>query len=309
MMRYLAIIVLLPASVAQANYFDTVLNDAPIIYMRLADSDCITPVEVAAGESASPINSCVNLDGEYNAASPAACQVPGLIFGDSNTAFATNKCTDTGYTVNMGTTPTPSSLTGDFTVEAWIKLAALPSSGTCLGIPEAVYGNQKPAAHTYFMFRFTDDTHVKLTIGDNVNSFGFCVNDDASFSPVVGTIYHVVATISSTGYNVYINNSSVMSGAVPCTPVAWDANHALSWASNGGGNNLDGVIDEVAVYPYLLSPTRIGDHYHCGHDGTFCDDGSTGTNTCFPLPPSPTGEVLDWPMTARRDNGSTCTPS
>lgn len=31
-----------------------------------------------------------------------------------------------------------------------------------------------------------------------------------------------------------------------------------------GGNNLNGTLDEVAVYEYLLSPEQIARHYQAG---------------------------------------------
>ncbi len=80
---------------------------------------------------------------------------------------------------------------------------------------------------------------------------------------VLGTIYYVVATWSSTGViNFYINGvlSSTSTGH-GAAPAGVDPFTLMNYDNNSGGNYLNGNIQEVAIYNKVLTATQIANHY------------------------------------------------
>ena len=77
-----------------------------------------------------------------------------------------------------------------------------------------------------------------------------------------GSFRHVVATINGNVGKVYVDGVDRTSAGSSCT-IAPTAT-ALSIASTSGANFFPGVLDEVAIYNYALSPTQVTKHYNGG---------------------------------------------
>jgi hypothetical protein len=84
---------------------------------------------------------------------------------------------------------------------------------------------------------------------------------------VVGSTAHVVATYDGTTISIYVNGliDNSTSGTGPITNYdASDFGLGIGNTYGGGNGGFVGVIDEVAIYNYALSATRILAHYQAG---------------------------------------------
>lgn len=298
---FIAILALLLAAPAWADYFDTVRNDAPILYFRLADSPCAS-FDFVQGYAASPTNGCAPNNGRFDvdATSTILCQQTGLIASDANTCFV-------GHPGGAGSSvagtnaqlviPTPTTLYGAFTFETWAR----PDHSTTSSTDNQSFFGNRPGLGFGIDAKWQDTTHARIDIGTQLPPTGhWCiVSHDIPFVFSSGTIYHVVLTGSTTDYHFYVNGSLVETGAYtssPCTPAIWDSTlgspNLATVGSTASVEPLYGASDEFAVYDYELSAARILDHYNCGNSSTSCDNGSNGTNPCFPLTPT----KRNWPF-------------
>ncbi|WP_425396417.1 LamG-like jellyroll fold domain-containing protein [Aeoliella sp.] len=119
-----------------------------------------------------------------------------------------------------------------------------------------------------------------LYYDDDINAFGFAISDDGNFDGTNGVLeatdydvplqewVHVAATIEPMGsgsanMNIYANGNLVANRTTPLTSLYTGAadlwiGQQFTEASNW---TFEGTIDEVAVYDFPLSATRIMEHY------------------------------------------------
>jgi hypothetical protein len=77
---------------------------------------------------------------------------------------------------------------------------------------------------------------------------------------------YVVCTYDGATIRLYLNGAPV--GSVASTASLADTSLALTLGQNtGGGNNLAGRLDEVAIYPTALPAARIQEHYRAATAG------------------------------------------
>src|SRR4029077_4665841 len=135
-------------------------------------------------------------------------------------------------------------------VEAWIKPAAIPAAGA--------FASVATKAESYSL-QF-NGPKLEFTI----MQAGTRRRLQAPATAVaVGGIYHVVGTYDGTTQRLYINgaqvNSAALTGAITTNTNAF---YIGTW--NGSAERFNGVIDEVAVYPTVLSATQVSNHYNTG---------------------------------------------
>lgn len=84
---------------------------------------------------------------------------------------------------------------------------------------------------------------------------------------VLGEMVHLVATYSGTTLSLYVNGELNATG----TTGTWVGNNGtaliLGRVAPAGGNQFDGVIDEVSYYSVALDATTIEAHYTLGTEG------------------------------------------
>jgi hypothetical protein len=155
--------------------------------------------------------------------------------------------------------------TSFLTVEAWHKpnVCATGSVKQVL----ACYGSDVASLAAWNLYH-SGSSAVNHTFKFSVNVAGTIVTATATLPVVVvGSTYHVVGTYDGVNVRIYVNG--VLQGTTAATG-------AISYASIAGygialGNdpsltdaNLQGYLDEVAIYAQALSATRIAYHYRQG---------------------------------------------
>jgi hypothetical protein len=236
------------AKASAAPYRTEVLSDSPRAYWRLGE----THGGQAADETAN------NLRGAYQ--NGVTLGVPGAIPDGDNAA----RFDGVDDQVNMGD-PSSGGLdfgTGDFTVEAWIRTAV---NG------EQVIASKQGFSGPFWQITVTDDFGATGTIRARLNN-GSVTRQ--AYGPALhvddGAWHHVVVLFGrSSGITIYIDKTFVRQ-----TSGAMTGNVSNSASLLVGGRTIDtypafnGDIDEVAVYPELLTPSRIQAHY----DAVMADD-------------------------------------
>jgi len=120
------------------------------------------------------------------------------------------------------------------------------------------------------------------TGGNNTfNQFNGPVNEPS------GTWYHVVSTYDGNNSITYVDGVQVDSGTTANVPDASGAplcigNSKWDFSANGPTRQLNGLLDEVAVYTNVLSAARVAAHYNAGIDPT--DNGTYVTNVLADQP-------------------------
>lgn len=142
----------------------------------------------------------------------------------------------------------------DFSVEFWFRYTG---SGDF-----SVMEKWSGASKYPFAFR-TGGSNTDLRFGrydgtnnPTVSASGVTLND--------GNWHHVVGVVSGTIMLLYIDG--MLNGQVTdTTTTETGSSDPLTLLNRGGGGHgLPGALDEVAIYPYALSATRVRAHYMAG---------------------------------------------
>jgi hypothetical protein len=139
----------------------------------------------------------------------------------------------------------------DFTIEAWVKPAALPSFST--GFASKSVGD-------------FDGWVFGVFSGGNL-MFSGCGNWAVNSGPgvvVTDTWSHVAVTHTGGTYRLYCNGSQVGSGSGG----TWSGSTApLQFGTNPPRQNYNGLLDEVSIYSRALSSDEVAGIYAAGTAG------------------------------------------
>ncbi len=223
----------------EATYTASVSNLTPVAYYRLDETSGTTLHDSSANG--------------YNltlAGSGTTLNVAGAINGDTDTAIQYN---GSGYACNT----TSNSLSGTFTVEAWVNPSA---TGSTYGI----VGSRESSDYSFDMSYISGQFHAD--IGNGTSWLTQTANTTASTYTTLNAWYHVVYVVTPTGYTVYVDGVNAGSNSyTSATPLLFNSSHNLCVGASGSNlNNFKGKIDEVAVYNTALSSTQILNHYNLG---------------------------------------------
>lgn len=229
-------------------YATTVMGDSPAAYYRL--DDAATAMADATTH---------HLNGTYG--SSTTRHAAGLVAG--TTDFATTfsgSATGTTTTAQAGqsTTLQPASVS----VEAWIKESSTPS-----GFIDLVsYGDQHGQGYSLQL----DTSNHAAFFATTSGGAGY-VYAGGTTALSTGTIYHLVGTYDGTTAKIYVNGSLAAS-ATGTGSISYSGIGTYGLSIGGGQNStrntLPGTIDEVAVYPSVLSATQVSTHYSKGAAST-----------------------------------------
>jgi hypothetical protein len=187
---------------------------------------------------------------------------PGALAGDSDPAMAFfgNGSGGTGYLLVPRTLP-GTALTPPFTVEAWVQ----PFNTTFADVVSE-YGNGVNANNTGNNYGF------RLVWAGNGFQVGYGNGTSSGYTFFTGSYrnpgqwYHVAVTYDGTNATLYVNGQYDSAGPLPYSS---DPSIPLTigsglWTASGPTRGFNGGIDEVAVYPAMLQPSDIAQHYSDG---------------------------------------------
>jgi Concanavalin A-like lectin/glucanases superfamily len=271
------------------SYAQAVYADGPVAWYRF--SELLAGSAVSAGSqdpqnicfdsgSGSPgnLNSPVNLhQNSLQYGSAVLSNQPSLLSTHGSSAVSSSgNAGGSALFPSTATTSTTNIITGGaaqpaiLQPTAAITVAAWHKPGVIVGNAKqvlAAYGTDASSLAAYCLF------HTGTTSANHVFEFainiGGALKTAVAAAPalVVGTVYYAVGTYDGVNVRIYVNG--VLQGTTAATG-------AISYASIGSfglamGNdgstsdgNIQGSLDEVGIYSYALSATRIAYHFRQG---------------------------------------------
>jgi hypothetical protein len=247
------------------NYRDLILSRNPVGYWRLGEQQGAVAYDETGHGHNGDIISGVSLN------------TPSLIFGDTNAAVALDGLT--GY-VDVSDAGDSFDLLTQVSVEAWIKLTG--SAGTFRGIINKAAIGLGNALGGYDLGINLNGT-ARLTLrGTSVLDVG----PYAGTSLYDGAVHHIVGTGNVTTLIIYVDSQVVQSATGTWTGVA-NSQHLTLGARTGDmlRDLFLGLLDELAVYSYVLSPTQIRENYTMGTKGVIGTGPADVTMKDIKVPP------------------------
>ncbi|KKN83862.1 hypothetical protein LCGC14_0295150 [marine sediment metagenome] len=213
------------------HYYFRIIDDTPGGFWRLGD---------ASGDLA-------DSSGNGNTGSPnggITYGVTGTITGDSDDAITLNGTT--GY---ISATDKASLDLGDgpFTLEAWIKKAADGSFMTIIAKGSGAYQLRMSDANTLQLLR--ENTSILVSSTSTTTGTGW---------------HHVVATKTGATVLLYIDGVDVTGAVTNDTMVDTNDDFHIGRRVAASDEFFNGSLDEVAVYPTVLTATQVLEHYNAG---------------------------------------------
>ncbi len=182
--------------------------------------------------------------------------------------------------------PSGLNITGQITLEAWVKPDAAQLSDPALilshgeptytsylaGPPPTIYG--APTNGNSVFLKIEGPGPYYYTVGSSkfTNTIGtayFLASAPAPAGDFTGVWVHLVGTYDGANWRLYRNGvqiavSAAASGALPVDNGDW----AIGSTGNGWAKNYAGAVDEVAIYNTALSASKVASHYLTGAAGT-----------------------------------------
>lgn len=128
-----------------------------------------------------------------------------------------------------------------WTASAWINLAANASSNV-----NGIIGTRFGGDSTVDMKIQNGNTLFHTDIGNGNNWLNTSADAAYTFNP--GTWYMVTETVTSNGYSLYVNGTSIGSGPVGGTPLFMQSGPALDIGQSYVGEFFHGSLDDVYIY-------------------------------------------------------------
>jgi Concanavalin A-like lectin/glucanases superfamily len=227
-------------NVPSARVSTLVLRDGASAYWKLDDSG--STAADSAGANTGTITGGVTKG------------TTGLLLNDTDTAMTFDG--SSGF-VDVGTTSLVNNFRAhDWTVEYWIKPTLTQNFVFACGQFNNAGGDN------FLHIGFDGSNHVK------VGFFGDDSTGTAALS--TGTTYHIVVTFSAStrARVIYINGSidkqDTATGPLNVPAAATVQIARAAFASGNGPFFYSGVVDDVAVYPSVLTGPQVLAHYQMG---------------------------------------------
>ena len=208
---------------------NAIMADNPVAYWRLGERSGRVAYDYSGNSNQGIYSGGVTL-GHVGALTGSGDSDAAVLFNGSTGQITVNDSNSLDMT------------TGSY--EFWLKTTATAPS---LAILSKGAGN-------YQVYMNGGDIFVAAKGSCNLAKSSVVVND--------GVLHHVVAIINGSAGKVYVDGVNRTTVGLSCS-IAPNTT-ALSIASNSGANFFSGVLDEVAIYNYVLSPTQIANHYNAG---------------------------------------------
>ena len=158
-------------------------------------------------------------------------------------------------------------ITGDLSIEAWIKLEQLPSTAGG-GFTMIAKYNSVGSQRSYFLHINTSDKLEMIASGDGTNTHRDIITaSSATFAGGdVGSWVHVAGTYDLSGNTgiLYKNGSSISVNVTNQGTVNsihdGTSDFTIGVEGDGSNNLFDGLIDEGRIWDDIRTPTEIADN-------------------------------------------------
>ena len=229
-------------------YAQSVINTAPSLFWRLGESSGPKAFDWVG----------VN-DGAV--ASSVARGATGAISGDSDKAS-----TFDGTTTSLVTSPTEITAPDVFTQQVWFKAPSTSAGGKLIGFGSAATGSSGNFDRQIYM-----QSDGKIRFGVYTGSAKTIVSPNSYKD---GNWHQVVSSLGPNGMVLYLDGQQV------AADTATKSGSAISGYWRVGGDNLSGWpsrptndyfagnIDDVAIYPTVLTPAKVADLYSLATGGS-----------------------------------------
>ncbi|MGY1809661.1 PKD domain-containing protein [Blastococcus sp. SYSU D00669] len=193
--------------------------------------------------------------------------VGGGIEGDANTASNFN-----GTSSGFGATATLVQAPNVFTLEAWVRTTST-AGGKIIG-----FGNSRTGTSSTYDRHVYMDGSGRVVFGVNWLNNRRTIQSGSGFNN--GAYHHVVATMGPEGMRLYVDgvlragDNQVIGG--PNYYGYWRVGGDATWS---GSQWFNGRIDEVAVYPTVLTATQVANHHALGTGGGTVNNPPTASFT------------------------------
>jgi PKD repeat protein len=232
------------ATPAQGEYGDLVVGDGARHFWRLGEPSGATGYDWATGR-------------DLTLPASATRNVAGAIVDDADRAMTFN-----GVSSTQAYTPLRQWAPQVFTLEAWFRTTTT-RGGKIIGYGSSATGTSS-----------TYDRHVYLT--DN-GAVAFGVYDGAVAQTIAsgtglndGQWHHVAASFGPGGTALYVDGGPVAANPAATTAIPFNgywrigSDQLNNWPGRPTSNAFAGSIDDVAVYPTVLSAEKIATHRAVG---------------------------------------------
>jgi hypothetical protein len=227
------------AVASASSYADEVQVDRPMGYWRLDEQSGGTAADSAGGDQPGTYTDAVTLGR------------PGAPANDPDTAVELTG----GYVAVPDSAAV--SMTGAFTVEAWINPKDVCQQYAVVEKYDA------PAYNGYAVRMGPGGRLSALTLAQN----GSLAVANGSSVVAPHEWHHVVAVYDGTTISIYLDGR--LDGSVATTVAPADGTASLKLGARGddAGTRLSGLLDEVAVYDHALTADQVARHYTAGTAG------------------------------------------
>jgi hypothetical protein len=228
----IAMTAVLWANLASAAYQDEVLADNPVAYYRFEETSGTTANDSTANSNDGTYQNGVLLN------QPGASQLGRAAGFDGASQYVA----------------TPRTVAGDFTLEAWINTSASGLTGSNAYEGNGIlWSDVGGPANDFAMAMLNNGLSFFTGNPDATVTGATAIND--------GAWHHLVATRTQNG-TVEIFVDGVSQGTTTTNNNLLDSNPEIMIGANVlDGRYFEGLIDEVAYYPTVLSVARIKAHY------------------------------------------------
>ena len=252
-----AVTVQIPTAGSTARaYSSAVLADGATSYWPLGEAAGTTGFDRAGGNDAQMFSRVTR-------------NVPGAIAGDRDTAVSLDGSSG-GYLA----TTTPTSAPQTFSAEFWFATTTT-AGGRLLG-----FGNARQGYSSHH------DRLVYLDPAGRLNFGAWPLETKLITTPTAyndGRWHHVVATMGRTGMQLYVDGRLVGSRADGTRGQHnygyWRIGGDTTWS---GAQFVNARMDEVALYPTVLSADQVAGHHSLGTTGRPIDTAPTASFTATP---------------------------
>ena len=233
---------------APGTYAETIKADQPNNYWRLGESSGKVGID-SVGNDDLTLNAGVTLG------------VQGALSGNGNTAGRFSGAS-TGFASTTSRVQPPNT----FSTEAWFRTTTT-RGGKIIG-----YANSTTTTSDQMDRHVYMSNNGRLYFGVRQNGTATTINSSTSYNN--GAWHHVVATLGTNGMQLFVDGQRVAQN--PNVTKAMDlmgywriGGDSLSgWSASPSSAFFAGDLDDVAVYPNVLSAAQVTNHYVAGTTGT-----------------------------------------